>query len=106
MSIAITCTPEAPEATKDFCRINLTGLTLNDATAYDATLYPSEPEVRYYITFEVGGATVGKSQVFAAGPDGKFEFNNYIFPSAGSYTVRVSKAADDSSAATQAVTVS
>lgn len=105
MSINISCTPASPKATKDFCRIDLTGLTLNDSTAYDATKYPTEPEVRYYLTFEVGGAVVGKSQVFASSPDGKFTFNNYIFPKSGSYTVRLSDAADVSQA-TKSVTVS
>jgi hypothetical protein len=104
MSVAIACTPAAPVAKKSACRIDLTGMTTNDITAYDNSIYPSSPAVTYYLTFEVGGAVEGKSYVFTPN-GGKHTFDNYIFPSAGSYTVRLSKA-DGTSVATQAVTVS
>lgn len=104
MAIGVTCVPASPAAKKSFCRIDLTGLDLNDTSAYDATKYPTSPAVSYYLTFEVGGAVVGKSYVFSPN-GGKHSFNNYIFPSSGSYTVRVSKA-DGTSVKTQSVTVS
>lgn len=104
MAIGVTCVPATPTAKKTFCRIDLTGLDTNDLTAYDATKYPTAPSVSYYITFEVGSAVVGKSYAFSPN-GGKHSFNNYIFPSAGSYTIRVSKA-DGTSVKTQAVTVS
>jgi hypothetical protein len=103
----IAVTPAAPTAITDACAVVVAGLTLNDTTSYTTTVYPTSPEVRYYLTFELDGAIVGKSHVFAptnaGGYDGYF---NYIFPEAGSWTVRVSNAATDGSVATQAVTVS
>lgn len=104
MAVTVTCVPAAPTAKSDFCRIDLAGLDTNDTTAYDNTKYPTSPAVVYYLTFEVGGNVVGKSYVFTPN-GGKHSFNNYIFPSSGSYTVRVSKS-DGTSVKTQSVTVS
>lgn len=105
MSVAIAVVPASPTAKKSVCRVDLTGLSTNDLVAYDNTKYPTSPAFKYYLTFEVGGAVVGKSYVFSPN-GGKHSFNDYIFPSAGSYTVRISNAATDASVATQAVTVS
>lgn len=107
MPVTIAVTPAAPVATVDACKVLVEGLTLNDLTSYTTATYPTSPEVRYYLTFELGGAILGKSQVFACDSAEDFGgFCNYIFPEAGSWTVRVSTAADDQSVATQAVTVS
>lgn len=109
MSAALAITPASGSITakKTVCRINVTGAALNDATAYDATKYPTEPAVKYYLLIDApAGTDDKKSQVFSPAPDGKFEFNNFIFDVAGSWTVRLRKAADDSDAATLAVTVS
>lgn len=106
MSATVTCTPAAPAA-HNFCRIDVAGGSANTATGYDDTKYPSEPEVRYYLTFEKGGATLGKSYVFGVDPiNGDHTFNNYAFPSSGSWTVRLNDASNDSSVATASVTVS
>jgi hypothetical protein len=70
------------------------------------TIYPASPELRYYLTFELSGTVRGKSYVFGVDETGGHEFNNYIFPEAGSWTIRISNAATDGSVATQAVTVS
>lgn len=105
MAVTITVEPAAPDLT-DFVRVDVAGATQNDATAYDNTKYPTSPEVTYYLTFEKGGSILGKSYVFGVDEDGNHQFNNYRFPSTGSWTVRLNKASDDSSVQTQAVTVS
>lgn len=107
MSVTITVTPASPVAKVDACKVLVEGLTLNDATTYDAGHSPSMDEVRYYLTFELGGAVKGKSHVFACNYGEDYDgFFNYIFPEAGSWTVRVSKVVGDTSVQTQAVTVS
>lgn len=106
MPVAIACTPASPVATKSFCRIDVTGGSANTATGYSTSVYPTSPEVRYYLTFELGGNILGRSYNFAVGSDGKHSFNNYVFPEAGSWTVRLKNASNDSSVQTQAVTVS
>ena len=112
-ALAITPASGSITAKKTVCRVDLTGADANTLTGYDGTVgyagqptqYPASPELRYYITFELGGSELGRSYVF--GPDGgAHTFNNYIFPEAGSWTVRLNNAADDSSVTTLAVTVS
>jgi hypothetical protein len=44
--------------------------------------------------------------VFTPSSDGKHEFNSYMFPTAGSWTVTLHDASDNTQAATLAVTVS
>ena len=104
--MAITCLPASPGAATDFCKVTVTGATQNDDTAFDADLYPASPEMRYYLTFEVGGAILGTSYVFGVDENGDHVYPNYVFPSAGSWTIRLNDASDDSSVQTQAVTVS
>lgn len=106
MAVTISATPSSPRATIDFCRINVEGADQNDISGYDTDEYPTSPELRYYLTFEEGGDEWGRSYVFGVNEDGDHEFNNYIFPHAGSWTVRLSDASDDSSVQTQSVTVS
>jgi len=106
MPATIDITPDAPIAVTSVCRVNIADAPVNDTGAYDVDLYPTEPEIRYYIAFEKAGADTGKSQVFSPAADGSFEFNSYIFPEAGSWTVHLRKDADDSSIANLAVTVS
>jgi len=105
MSVAIACTPASPVSTSSFCRIDVTGATQNDDTAYDNALYPASPELRYYLTFELASVVRGKSYVFGVDEDGAHTFNNYIFPASGTWTVRLSNAATDASVQTQSVTV-
>lgn len=84
----------------------MTAADPSDENAYDVDLYPTSPEIRYYLAFEKAGADTGKSQVFSPAADGTFEFNSYIFPAAGTWTVHLRKASDDSSVANLVVTVS
>lgn len=101
----ITCTPTSPTAVKDFCRINVDAADQNDDTAYDSSAYPASPELRYYLTFTVGGVELGRSYIFGVDENGDHIFNNYIFPEAGSWTITLANAATDATVATQAVTV-
>lgn len=101
----LTCTPTSPVAIVDASKILVEEADQNTDTGYDADNYPASPEMRYYLTFELGGDILGKSYVFGTNDDGTHEFNNYVFPEDGSWTVRLNDASDDSSVATQAVTV-
>jgi hypothetical protein len=92
MSVAITVTPSGPIAKKSAARIDLTG--------HDATT------ASYLFVDAPTGTDDAKSVRFVASHDGKFTWDNYVFPVAGSYTVRLRKVSDDSDIATQAVTVS
>lgn len=103
---AIAIEPAAPKAIVSACRVNVTAAPVNTTVGYDPTKYPTEPALLYYLSFEKAGADTGKSQVFQPAADGGFEFNSYIFPEAGSWTVHLRKVVDDSSVANLAVTVS
>jgi hypothetical protein len=103
-TLAITPASGAITHSKTVCRVDVTGAPLNDTAHYDATKYPTEPEIRYYLAFLVGGVEEGRSYQFSPN-GGKHSFNNYIFPSAGAWTVRLNKVSDDSQEATLAVTV-
>ncbi len=91
MAVAITPTPASGSIThaKDVVTFAIEGTEPNDVSEFSTTIYPTEPEHRFVLRMTVNGATVGQSQVFGTTPDGKFEFNGYIFPIAGTYTVRV-----------------
>jgi len=90
MAATITVTPASGSITakKTVCRFNIAGAD-ETVGAYSRTAYPTLPEARYVMTMVVGGVEVGRTQVFGVSPDGAFEINNYIFPSAGSYTVQL-----------------
>ena len=104
-ALAITPASGSVTATVSACRIDVSGADQNDLTAYDANAYPTAPEIRYYITAEEGGVEKGRSHVFSPN-GGKHEWNGYIFPYAGSWTMHLRKVSDDSSVANLAVTVS
>jgi|SRR6185295_11384827 len=106
VDIAITPASGSVISTQSACRVEVTGATQNDDTAYTTTAYPQSPELRYYLTFEKGGSILGKSYVFAVNENGDHTFPNYIFPSSGSWTVRLSNAGTAASVKTKAVTVS
>ena len=108
MAVDMTITPESGEvvATVSACVISVTGATQNDDSSYDTDNYPASPELRYYLTFELGGDELGRSYEFGVNEDGNHDFMTYIFPEAGSWTVRLNDASDDSSVDTLSVTVS
>jgi hypothetical protein len=106
MAAAIACVPTSPVSTSSACRITVTGADQNTSDAPNTSNYPVQDEMRYYLTFELGGEIMGKSYVFGVSDDGTHVFNNYVFPDNGSWTIRLNDASDDSSVQTQAVTVS
>jgi len=103
-SLAATPASGSITATKDFVKINVTG-GLSNSGSFDPAAYPTTPAVRYYLTFELASAIQGKSYVFGVDNAGAHEFDNYVFPQAGSWTVRLSNAATDASVATLSLTV-
>jgi hypothetical protein len=63
-------------------------------------------ERRYYILVDAPvGVDDARSQVFQPSSDGKFTYDDYIFPAAGSYTLRLRDMVDDTDVATASVTV-
>ena len=106
MAAAVAVTPSSGVlATKTVCRVDVTGSDTNQTASFSTAIYPTEPEIRYYIAFEKGGTEYGRSQVFGTTPVGAFQFNGYIFPSTGSWTVNLRNATSNASVATAAVTV-
>lgn len=106
MAVALSATPVSGSITaaKTFVKINVTGGDVNFGT-FNASAYPTTPAVRYYLTFELAGGILGKSYVFGVDNAGAHQFDNYLFPSAGSWTVRISNAATDASVQTLSLTV-
>lgn len=62
-------------------------------------------ELRYYITATASDEPTLKSQVFSPSSDGKFVWDNVVFPAAGSWTLTLADASDDSTVDTTALTV-
>ncbi|HEX5016508.1 MAG TPA: hypothetical protein VFX15_02855 [Actinomycetes bacterium] len=63
-------------------------------------------EKRYYLLVDApAGVDDARSHVFQTSADGKHVWDDYIFPAAGSYTIRLRDMLDDSDVATLAVTV-
>lgn len=91
MAVTITVTPASGSITakKTVCKFAISGADPNDEGSFTTAVYPTSPELRYVMTMVVGGIEVGRTQVFGVTPDGAFEFNDYIFPEAGTYTVQV-----------------
>jgi len=106
VSVSVSCDPAAPVAVQDFCVVSVEEADNNDASAYDDEVYPTEPEVRYYLTAELGGDELLRSHVFSTNADGTHEWINVLFPEAGSWSVVLRDASDDSSVASASVTVS
>jgi hypothetical protein len=122
----VSVTPASPHALTDFVRVDVLDADQTTLTGYDGTVlstmpgtpthYPSSPEMRYYLTFDKDGTTEkGRSYEFstsATGVDvngssvaGEHQFNNYVFPVAGTYVVNLRKVSDDSVVAHADVTV-
>lgn len=105
MTAAITVFPASPIGVKSTVRVSVTGADNNDSGTEDLTKYPIDPEIRYYLLFDNPDGDDGKSYVFSVSEAGKHEFNNYVFPNAGSWVVRLRNAATDADVATASVTV-
>jgi hypothetical protein len=105
---AVTITPASGSITAAMtvCKINATSTDANDASAYNASAVPTEPELRYYFEASKSGTDSLVSHVFAPSADGDHEWDSVIFPEAGAWTLDLKDASDDSVVATTAVTVS
>lgn len=109
MAVALSITPASGSITakKTVCRVDVTGANVNNTAAYDSGLYPTEPAFVYYLLVDAPvGTDDGKSYLFSVNASGNHTFNNYTFPVAGSYTVRLRNNADHSDVTTLSVTVS
>lgn len=109
MSAAVVITPASGSITAlvDACEITCTGVDSNTLTGYDATKYPASPAVVAYFKLSATGEDDLLSPHFTtnAGGDGAWP-GSVIFPAAGSWTLDLINAADDSTVlATAAVTV-
>jgi hypothetical protein len=107
MAVALTCTPASGSviSTVTVCRVDVTGADNSDMSLYDEDAYPSAPEIRYYIAAELASVEQGRSHIFGVN-GGKHTWDNYIFPEAGSWNLKLYDSLDDSQVATLAVTVS
>lgn len=110
MVAAIAITPASGSIThaKTVCRIDVTGASSNDTTAFNSALYPTEPAFVYYLVIDApAGTDDGRSYTFTPAAGGTHTYNNYTFPSAGSYTIRLKNSASPGpDVATLSVTVS
>jgi hypothetical protein len=91
MAVTITPTPVsgAITAKKDVVTFAISGADPNDEGNYSSSIYPTSPEFRYVMTMVEGAVEYGRTQVFGVTPDGAFQFNSYIFPHAGTWTVQL-----------------
>ena len=105
MAIELTPSVAEPVSKVDAVRVDITGVSTNTG-ASDPDNYPVQDELRCYLAFREGGDEHGRSYVFAVGQDGTHEFDNYIFPHDGAWTMSLRNAADDSVLKDQAITVS
>ena len=108
MTAAVAVTPASGSITHlvTACRITCTGADNNTATGYSTSNYPESPQVTYYFKWAKTGSDSLKSPVFSTNSAGTAEWNDVIIPAAGSWTLTLNKASDDTVAATTAVTVS
>ncbi len=104
MAAALTITPPSGsiQAQLDACHIRVTGA---DQSNEDGT----QKRYRIRLTPPAGleeETVSGYSELFNVSFDGKHEWNGYVFPGAGSWTVRLYDEEEESDVTTLAVTVS
>lgn len=103
MAAEVSITPESGSvvATLSACRISVTGADVNNE---DGT----QKRYRFRLTPPAGleeETVSGYSELFNVNSDGEHEWNNYIFPGAGSWTVRLYDEEEEEDVDTLAVTV-
>jgi hypothetical protein len=79
-----------------FAHVQMTGLSANAA---DGT------EKRYYVRCTLSGQDPLRSHVFGPSSDGKHEWDNVLFPAAGTWTMTVRDVSNDSVVATHSQVV-
>lgn len=104
-AVAIFPTSGNITATETVCKVNVTEAPPNDATTYDAENTPSMDPIVYYLKLSATGEDDLVSQRFTTSQAELFQWDNVIFPAAGSWTLDLCLDADDSVEATAAVTV-
>jgi len=113
-TLAIVPASGSITAERTVCRVTTAGAPDNTLTGYDGSIdntptgqhqYPASPAENYYIAFLVGGKEKGRSYVFNPGSSGVHVFNNYIFPSAGTWTLNLVRTRDTGTEATLSVVV-
>lgn len=106
MAEAIAAVPTAGTHLITAFNFDVTGLSSNDATAYDDTKYPSEPALVYYISVEATGEDSLVSPRFTPAEAGTFAWYGVVVPSAATWTAHIRKDSDDSSVTSVSVVVS
>lgn len=106
MVAAVTATPTGGVHLTTIYDVACTGTNDNDATAYDVTKYPTEPQITYYFKFALAGQKDLKSPVFSTNAVGAAEWHDVLLGAIGSWTLTLNKTSDDSAAATATVVVS
>ena len=108
MAAAVAISPASGSIThaSTVCHVSCTGVPNNDTTAYDATKYPTEPQIAYYFKFARTGSVSIKSPVFSTNAAQTAEWHGVVLPDAGTWTLTVCATADDSVKATTSVVVS
>ena len=93
-------------AKKTVVRVNVSGADTNDASTWDPGNTPTEDVYSYYLLFDApAGTDDKKSYLFNVSADGDHEFNNFMFDAAGTWTVRLRDASNDSDVTTASVVV-
>ena len=103
--VAIYPTSGNITAVETVCKINVTEAPSNDVATYDAGNSPSMDPIVYYLKLSATGEDDLVSQRFTTSQAELFQWDNVIFPTAGSWTLDLCLDADDSVDATAAVTV-
>lgn len=96
MTASVTVTPASGTAVKTVFRATCSEVPSNTATGYDNTHYPASPQVTYYFKASATGKTTLKGPVFSTNVGGTAEWDDFIIPDAGTYTVGVYATSDDS----------
>ena len=98
-ALTYTADPASPTAAVDAVAITLTGLTSNDALAYSASTYPTEPEIVYHLAAVAPSSQTEydlASESFSVDADGTKVLLPWIFPVAGTWTLNLIDESDDS----------
>jgi hypothetical protein len=107
MTVTLALAPVSGSITHAVSAVNITvaGAAENTLTGYSTAVYPTSPEVRYYIKAVLAGQTDLKSYQFAVNSAGGHVFQDFIFPAAGTWTVTLNRVSDDGVAATSSPVV-
>ena len=104
---AVTTTPASGSITHLSTVVSVTcsAVANNDTTAYSSTIYPTEPEIEYYFKFSLAGEDDLKSHLFSTNSLSVAQWDGVILPAAGTWTLDICDASDDSVTATASISV-